>query len=697
MLNRILKNKILFSSIIGLLITILCTIGFASGVFHSLHETFSNSLYTYNNPSEEIVIIAIDDKSTQPQELGGFGRFSQWSREKYVELLDTLAKENPKVITFDIIFHTHTTSIQSEDILEFVGQTNQIDSNKEKLDLYENFLDSYMYSFTNPIDLSFGKKLKEFDNIILASAVGDDQEMIKPLTEFSSTTTLAFASAFLDRTGVFRYMVPTQYIPSEQKTYDNLAYATAKKYLDAEDLPLTLEDNKMMANFFGKPYSYQMFSFVDVAKGEFPPETFSNKIVLIGVTSAKEMHDEYYTPRSNVSPMPGVEIQANQIQTILEEKFITNQGTFAKIITIAIFAIVLTVILSHLGVILSIVITVTALALYLGFAHFMYRQGTIVNMVYPFIAIILAYLSSWVYKYFIADKGKREIKGAFGRYVSKELVEQISKNPDMASLGGEKRIVTVFFSDLKNSTTLSEQGEISDWVSQLNEYFTAMESTIKHFGGTIDKYEGDAIMGFWNAPVLQEDHIKKAYNAALEMQKMLKILNQKWEKEGRPVLEFRIGINTGEVIVGNIGSKERFNYTVMGDTVNTASRLESGANKTYGTSIIATGAQLDLLQSEFVIREIDTVILPGKTSPVVLYEIMANKTDSNNEIENISKRYTEALQAYRRKDFETAIHILKELLNDSPSKIMLERCERLAKGEQITEIVDDMVYRILNK
>ena len=153
-------------------------------------------------------------------------------------------------------------------------------------------------------------------------------------------------------------------------------------------------------------------------------------------------------------------------------------------------------------------------------------------------AIVLTFLASWVYKYTIADKKKREMKSAFGHYVSKKLVDEISKNPDMVKLGGEKREVTVFFSDIKDSTKISEKMDTEIWVAQMNEYFTMMESVIKQLGGTIDKYEGDAIMGFFNAPIPQENHVILAHITALEMKKALGRLHQKWEKESKPLLEF---------------------------------------------------------------------------------------------------------------------------------------------------------------
>lgn len=699
MFRKIIKNKTFAGLFLGTLIAIFCMTGLTFGIFNSLHESFSNSLYNYNNPSKDIVIIAIDDKSTQPAEQGGFGRFSQWSREQYVELLDILKKENPKVITFDIVFHTHTTTIQSEDIAKFLSQTKKTISDREKLNKYIGFLDSYKYALSNPIDLKFAEKLKEFDNIILAATI-EGNSLTKPLSEFTTKATIAFASAFLDDRGAYRYTIPIEYIEEEQRNYDSLAYAAAKKFLGKTDIPLEMEGKKMMANYFGDPYSFQIFSFVDIVKNNFPSGSLRDKIVLIGVTSSKELHDEYLTPRSNVSPMSGVEIVANQIQTILEGKFLQNQNTFGQFLTLLLISLGLSVLLNYLGIILSIIVSFSALLLYLISAHIFYRQGIILNMVYPFLAIVLSYLASWVYKYFIADKSKREIKSAFGHYLSKELVEQISDHPEMAKLGGEKRVVTILFADLQDSTKLSEKTEISSWVSQLNEYFTVMENVIKNSGGTIDKYEGDAIMAFWNAPVTEKDHAFRAYNAALKMKEMLNKLNQKWEKENRLQLKFRIGINTGEVIVGNMGSIDRFNYTVMGDSVNIASRLESSANKAYGTSLIVAGLENSLSEEQKLTlsyREVDCVFLPGKSDPIKLFEIIGLKQNSNSQIKNLIETYSKGLSFYRSKKFMEAYECFKLLPDDNPSKLMMIRCESLLSGKNMSELDERMNFKILNK
>ncbi len=698
MLSHFLKNKVWAGIGIGAIVTIISSVGLFIGLFSSVNSDLTDTLYTRNEPSKNIVIIAVDDKSTQANALG---RFSQWKRSNFTNLLKVLEKENAKVLTLDFVFHTFSDGVDRQKLLELQSQVKNADES-EKLNDYQSFLKNYSSNLNHPIDNEFADELAKFPNLVLDATLNPDGvSLIKPLTKFMTTATLGFATAYLDERGIMKATSPIIHIADENKDYDDIALATAKKYLGKEKIELPLQNGKMQINFFGEPYSFEMISFIDVLNKKFAKDFFKDKIVLVGGTSSKELHDEYLTPRSNVTPMPGIEIIANEIQTIIDSKFLTIQSSGAALFTIAVISIGLAIALNYLSIWLSVLVAFASILLYIFTSHLLYRNGVIVNMVYPFSAIILTYLSSWIYKFFIADRKKRELKSAFGHYVSGELVEQISQNPDLVKLGGEKKMITVFFSDIKDSTAISEKTPIEMWVSQVNEYFTEMENVVKKSGGTLDKYEGDAVMGFWNAPVPQNDHVFRAYACAIGMRKALVGLHAKWATEGKPLIEFRIGINTGEALVGNFGSKDRFDFTVMGDTVNTASRLESSANKTYGTMNIvagfeATNSTFPQLQN-FTIREVDTVYLPGKKEPVKLYELIGLASESTPEIQNTIKNYTQGLAAYRCKDFATAIKNFQLISSDKPAQILLARCQKLQAGEKIAELDEQMIFRIQNK
>lgn len=740
-LRKIINNRLASAFLIGILISVIITTAFFSGLFESMNRKMQDKQYTLNEASKDIVIIGIDAASTEAQPKG-LGRYSEWSRENYTKLLEVLKKEDPKVITFDILFNKPTENIPLEKISTFKSSLSENLSQDEKLKAYDDFMKKNSDPLRNPIDEAFAAKLEEFNNVVLPFVVSGKDSLIPlyPLKKFSKTAALGNFFTQIDPDGILRRTQPFY----KDGTTD-FAVQTAMKYLNISDpkkLRIPTENSQMNVNFFAPPFGYKMISFVDVLNGKYAANTFKNKIVLIGVTSLKQNEDRFLTPRDNSSPMPGVEFRANEIQTIIEGKFLMNQGRVSVMLTIAAISIGLAIALNYLGIALSVLVTFAVFLLYIATIHLLYRSGLLLNILYPCLAIFFTYLASWIYKYFIADRKKREITSAFGHYVSSELVEQISQNPDLVKLGGEKKIVTVFFSDIKDSTALSEKTPIEIWVSQINEYFTEMENVVKKSGGTLDKYEGDAVMAFWNAPLPQEDHVFRAYACAIGMRNALARLHEKWAQEGKPLIDIRIGINTGEALVGNFGSAGRFDYTVMGYTVNTASRLESAANKAYGTSTIVAGianvtesesAEADSAKASpvtlsqnlsansspredssssanmyaqcahtifnaFTIRELDTVYLPGKKEPVKLYELLGLASETTEETHKLLKTYAQALAAYRCQDFATAITSLTTIQStDGPAQILLARCQKLQKCGIIQELDNQMIYKIQNK
>ncbi len=693
-MRKYLNNKWLQQGAIAFFVSLVMILGHQLGLFADLNSRFNDSLYNINAPSSEIVIIAVDDKSTEA-EPGGLGRYNQWSRDNFTRLLLELKKEEPKVTALDFIFHTPTQMIPRSKVLELEAALQAAPTNKDKLATYEQFVQRYRSTLNNPIDSALAAAIKESKNVILAASVNaQDGSIIEPLSIFESSATTALVSSVIDPDGVIRASIPTY------QGYDDFGIAAAKKYLEQETIDVPLIGEKMLVNFFADPHGFKTVSFVDVVNGNYPNDTFRNKIVLVGATASKEIHDEFYTPRSNVLPMPGVEFRANEIQTILEEKFLNYQSNASLYGTLFLLALAVILFGEFFSITVSTICTFALSFIYLFAAYYFYHRGVLLNMVYPFLALIFAYCLAFAYRYFISDKKKHELKSAFSHYVSKEVVEEILDKPESVKLGGEKREITVFFTDIKDSTTYSEQTEITLWVSQINEYFTMMERVIQKYGGTLDKYEGDAIMGFWNAPIAQEDHLIRAYSAALEMFKVLEALHQKWAQENKPLIEFRIGLNTGEALVGNFGSENRFDYTVMGDTVNTASRLESSANKTYGTKAIVAGfksEELPKLQSNFILREIDTVLLPGKKDPVTLYELLGFAQNTSPEIAALSTNYQLGLNNYRQKNFAEAKKHFALNATDKPSLTMLARTEKLLNGESIAAITPEMTFQILSK
>jgi adenylate cyclase len=275
--------------------------------------------------------------------------------------------------------------------------------------------------------------------------------------------------------------------------------------------------------------------------------------------------------------------------------------------------------------------------------------------------------------YGVEGRQRRFIKGVFRHYLSPEVIERIIENPGLLSLGGEKREITSFFSDLAGFTSISERLTPEALVSFLNEFLSEMTDIILAHGGTLDKYEGDAIIAFWNAPLNQPDHASRACRAAVACQARLAELAERWTaKAGRP-LTMRVGLNSGPAVVGNMGSARRFDYTAMGDTINLAARLE-GACKIYGVAVLAGEETYERVREEAAARLIDRVRVVGKRQPVSIYEIAGLRDGLAADRVRLLESFERARAAFLRREWDAAAALFGSLADDRPSAVYLERC-----------------------
>ena len=388
------------------------------------------------------------------------------------------------------------------------------------------------------------------------------------------------------------------------------------------------------------------------------------------------IHDEQPVPVSFGSAMPGVEIHANAIQTILTGRFLVEQPASWTIGIILALVVICMAVFIFTSIGISLLFLIGALIAYFIASVFLFEYGLLLNSVYPYLAIAVSFIVAYVVRYFLEVRAGRKIEQAFSRYVNQAVVKKIIENPDQLKLGGEKRIMTVFFSDIADFTSISEELTAEALVELLNEYLDVVSKIVLNHEGSVDKYIGDAVMAFFGAPLPQEDHAIKACMTALDYQKALKPLQKKWTARGLK-LHARIGINTGEMVVGNIGSHHRFDYTVIGDAVNLASRLE-GLNKLFHTSILISSATYTEVTSFIEAREVDLIRVKGKKKPVRIYELISRK----GKLTAIQKKafllFSAALDLYRKKSWHEAKEHFKkvtELLpEDGPSICYIERC-----------------------
>ncbi|MEK7469630.1 MAG: adenylate/guanylate cyclase domain-containing protein [Planctomycetota bacterium] len=415
------------------------------------------------------------------------------------------------------------------------------------------------------------------------------------------------------------------------------------------------------------------------AAEKYDPEEFRGKIVLIGA-AAEGLNDFKASPLSRVL---GVEIHAAALDTILQNE-IVHRVPYGVVVA-AIFGLALLAaaagIRMRIRFLVPLVIAVAAG--YVGLAFWLLGHRQIwLDVVSPVTALVLATTGSALVNYAVEGRQKRDIRSKFGTYLTPEYVTMLEENPGLFKLGGEERVGTAFFSDLSGFTAMSEKMTASELVSRMNEYLTLMTNSIKRFKGTVDKYEGDAIVAFWNAPIEQKDHAVLACRAALDNQKELAGLRERWMKSYGVSVLARIGLNTGKMIFGNMGSDDKFNYTMMGDPVNLAARLES-ANKDYGTYLMIGQDTYELVKDVMECRELDLIKVKGKQIPVTVYELLCEKGRLEPRTRECLDRYNLGLQAYRLKQFLAAEQRFLEALEidpkDSPSKLYVERSRALVE------------------
>ncbi len=444
-----------------------------------------------------------------------------------------------------------------------------------------------------------------------------------------------------------------------------------------EIIPTDL-DGYVQIDYHGRAKTYPYFPIADVVQGKVSAAAFRDKLVLIGPT-AIGIGDMAVTPFQQ-SDYPGVEVHANLIDNILNGEFI-RRGFREKVIDV--FFILLFSI--GAGALLSIVPPTRATAvllIFLGFflwlTYSLFANHRIwIAAFIPTATLFINYAAIVSYRFFFEEREKKRIRGAFQQYLAPSLINQLLEHQEMLQLGGQEKELTVMFSDIRGFTTLSEGLPPAKLVALLNEYLSEMTDTIFRQWGTLDKYIGDAIMAFWNAPYPQPDHAERACLAALQMITALKKLQAGWAAEGRPSIDIGVGINSGPALIGNMGSKHRFNYTIMGDSVNLASRLE-GLNKEFATRLIISESTYEKVRDKFVARELDFIRVKGKMKPVRIFELLG-PVEQSVIFQDMTTRFSSALEAYRNGRWEKAIELFSELRRDfpedGPSGVFLERCQ----------------------
>ncbi|MGB2867783.1 MAG: CHASE2 domain-containing protein [Bacteroidota bacterium] len=654
-----------------------------------------------NNGDVVIVGISDEDLKAMPEKF-------PFPRSYYAHLIENLNRAGARAIVFDMTFESpsrgdtvlrETLQKYNNVVLAVKSQTGAISEQYEIRSIEQKY-DNVFFD----VDKQLG----------VVNIIKDRDDVCRrylPMVTVNDNLTPTLAFAALNR------YYNLQPLTRVKITGDNFV-------LKNRDIP-RYDPSSFMLSYYGPVETFRYIGFRQVINDEtfstkdelelgeqldeFDEGTmklFKNKIVLIGSTMPEE-RDYHNVPipkvdqgKSNYT-MHGVEIHATAIQNVIDGNFIQKIDPSLEI--------VLTLLLSigsffglyaikqiHFRYVWLIEIGTFVIVLLLIGAVFelslltFSSNGILVNIVNPSFAIVLSYFGTAVYQYLTERQQKALIKNVFGHYLSPTMVNMLANDPDKAKLGGDRRELTVFFSDIANFTTVSESFKQPEGlVELLNEYLEEMTSVVLKYEGTLDKYVGDAIIAFWGAPMPQKDHVYRGCIAALEMQKRLAELRPKWKKEGRPELSARCGLNTGVMIVGNIGGKDRFDYTVIGDSVNLASRLE-GANKQYHSNIMISEFTYNHVKGKVVVRELDLIQVKGKTEPVKVFELLGKSDMPLTEAQKQSiELYHEGLKLYRQRKWEEAIAYMSQAHQLDPSCYSAQIYQERASLYQLTPPPDD--------
>ncbi len=581
---------------------------------------------------EDVMTVLVDEKS-----ITEYGRWP-WDRKLQADLIEKVLKGRPRAAAVDI-FYSESQSPESDRALAEVLNTYRdtlvaaLSFQVEEGKIFNGEIDDILYD--HAVSMIKNHKFMESSDQFSAYRV------LLPPGPIASASTYGHVNSLQDLDGKIRR--ENLYIKYGDEYFFSLSLKTAAIVNNVEmekisiigltgvDMDGTLlpadKFGRLDINYYGKEGTIRHVSAVDVLSGRISGDEFRDKVVLIG-TSAIAAYDQKVTPFS--TNMPGVEKNATVVANIINGDYIIRPPQYVNLL-IVILSGVLALLMGRTkkaSRFILFYIILTTFIIVANQAVFTYLN-TRVNLLYPLLSVLSTGSFIRSYRYFVEEKKARETRRMFSSYVTERVVNQLIENPEMAKLGGARREVTVLFSDIRGFTNFSEKYEPEDVVAILNEYLTTMTDIIFRWEGTLDKFIGDAIVAFWGAPMEQENHAELAIRCALDMNSRMKELQEKWISEGRTPLSMGIGLNSGEVIVGNIGAEDKkMDYTVIGDNVNIGSRVESLTRK-FETDIMITEKVLKKIsvpvESNIIghvsINGVGNVAVKGKKKQIRVYKI----------------------------------------------------------------------------
>lgn len=671
--------------------------------------------------SEKVVIIDVDEKS-----LKKYGQWP-WPRDLLARLIRSINESEPLMVGLDIVFAERDRTTPSVFLKKYGHWFKTVEEKRLQEQLVRdetidhdimlateiagaNIVSGYVFILETDglkkdedvpfpsITIHLDSRDTVFENLEL---IGAYRSVIN-ISELSCGLSEGFFNVFPDPNGTVR-KVPL-FMLMNGIPYPSLAFEMMRLARKEQQVVIhtakTLEslkngllgisvkdtfiptDNKgqLTINFRGPVYSFEYISAGDVMENKFH-DKLKGKYAIIG-SSSPGISDSVATPFSSI--FHGVEVHANIIDNLIRNDPMfheTYEENFITTATIVIGGFLMTLGLIHLSPLFGALLAFALLGwMVLGNYYLYFLNNQLVGMTYTLATLILLFPVVTVFNYFYEGRQKKFIKKAFTQYVSPSVVNQIIKNPEQLKLDAKKKTVTIFFSDIRGFTQISEKHPPETTSYFLNEYLTIISRIVMKNNGMVDKYIGDSVMAVWGAIVDDRDHAANAVIAALEIRDALKLFNKEWKRNGIQA-NTGIGINTGSVSAGNFGSTHRFDYTVLGDNVNLASRLE-GLNKVYGTDIIISGDTKTILRDRFFCRYIDTVRVIGRNKPVKVFQPIC-KGVPDKQVQLECGLFLKAIEYYKSRQFDMASTTLKKLQSEYPNMIYdvyLDRIKALIKN-----------------
>ncbi|MFW2525266.1 CHASE2 domain-containing protein [Aliarcobacter butzleri] len=677
--------------------------------FPSLPDSLDNRLRDYlftirgELPhNQNVVIVDIDETSIK-----SLGQWP-WSRDKLAKMLENLTLANVGIVGLDIVFAEEDRTSPHKIL--------------QDLKIYKKDVPNYDLEFANvvensPVILGYQFDLVKKDNTnakvpqIPAIFIEKDKPQDKSYLIEAYNTILnipqiqdkAYSSGFFnnipDDTGIIR-SVPL-IISYDDTIYPSLALEVIRVINDTQKVVVQYNENgisnivlddisiptdrygRMLINFRGPERSFKYISAIDIYNNSFDKSEIDGKIVLIG-TSAAGLFDLRATPFDSI--FPGVEVHANIIDNILMQDFIYKASWLdgANILIIFVLSIIVVMLTTYTTFWANPIIFLSFSISYLFLVYnLLFDYGIVLNILFPIATVLIASIMTTLFDYFYNIKKEEAIKAKFASKVSKNVMDDILKNIDKNEFSAKSKEVTIFFSDIRGFTNISEKLDAKELISFLNRYMQPMSEIIIKYQGTIDKFIGDAIMAYWNAPIDIKNHCDLALKASLEQLEVLEKLNVELQKENLPKIDIGIGLNTGTVIVGEMGSSLRSDYTVIGDTINLGSRVESLC-KYYDSKLNISNFTKDKLQEEYIFRFLDLVKVKGKNEPVEIWQVLGSG-EAKESLKEELDLYHKAIEFYKNSDFVNALEIFESLENNENKtnkniyKIYITRCKEFIK------------------